>query len=265
MSVSADPLPDAANYSTVPSTRDFRPHIAYDRSTLLAQYLLDALAQKEQEDSEDQAEQGDAGFDKLVETANEAGWRLSTDNFDEKHRITYDDWPDDVHWDGSRRQNGRTPLTNGYAHDGERINGTDDKKPLIAEDRTFGFRNPEVESGEWTKGVIWSERAPFKDFTKLQLNLNDPSGPGALASKELPLDKRRIIAMRARQRNDPFNLSNDKLYEVAREQKKRVRQTFGHLEVQHAYPAMKLQFPWVSRLRRLSRRLSLIVLHPFSV
>jgi hypothetical protein len=43
---------------------------------------------------------------------------------------------------------------------------------------------------------------------------------------------------------DPFNLSNDRAYEVAKETKKRIRQTFGILEVQHAYPAQKLQLPF---------------------
>lgn len=48
---------------------------------------------------------------------------------------------------------------------------------------------------------------------------------------------------------DPFNLSNDAEYEVPKEHKKQaVRQTFGALEVVHAYPAQKLQLPFVSRL-----------------
>lgn len=48
---------------------------------------------------------------------------------------------------------------------------------------------------------------------------------------------------------DPFNLSNDREYEVPKEQKRHViRQTFGALEVVHAYPAQKLQLPFVRRL-----------------
>lgn len=46
---------------------------------------------------------------------------------------------------------------------------------------------------------------------------------------------------------DKYNLSNDHWYEVSRE-RQRVRQTFGNLVVQHAYPAMKLQLPFVSPL-----------------
>lgn len=45
---------------------------------------------------------------------------------------------------------------------------------------------------------------------------------------------------------DPFNMSNDREYEVTRDVKKKIRQTFGLLEVQHAYPAQKLQLPFVS-------------------
>lgn len=43
---------------------------------------------------------------------------------------------------------------------------------------------------------------------------------------------------------DKFNISNDQAYEITRE-RHRVRQTFGQLLVQHAYPAAKLQLPWV--------------------
>lgn len=44
---------------------------------------------------------------------------------------------------------------------------------------------------------------------------------------------------------DPFNMSNDREYEVTKDVKKKIRQTFGLLEVQHAYPAQKLQLPFV--------------------
>ena len=45
---------------------------------------------------------------------------------------------------------------------------------------------------------------------------------------------------------DKFNLSNDVFYEVSKEGRHRVRQTFGQLVVQHAYPSQKLQLPFVS-------------------
>lgn len=47
---------------------------------------------------------------------------------------------------------------------------------------------------------------------------------------------------------DKFNLSNDHFYHVAKEgARARVRQTFGQLTVEHAYPAQKLQLPFVSQ------------------
>lgn len=49
------------------------------------------------------------------------------------------------------------------------------------------------------------------------------------------------------QTRDKFNLSNDHFYEVTKEGgRHRVRQTFGQLVVEHAYPAQKLQLPFVS-------------------
>ena len=52
---------------------------------------------------------------------------------------------------------------------------------------------------------------------------------------------------------DKFNLSNDHFYEVAKEGgRHRVRQTFGQLVVEHAYPAQKLQLPFVSPPQRSS-------------
>ena len=56
---------------------------------------------------------------------------------------------------------------------------------------------------------------------------------------------------------DPYNLSNDHHYEGM---KHRVRQTFGSIIVQHAYPALKLQFPFVSRRPRFFHFLSILPL-----
>ena len=51
------------------------------------------------------------------------------------------------------------------------------------------------------------------------------------------------------QPKDKFNISNDQFYEVSKEGgRHRVRQTFGQLVVEHAYPAQKLQLPFVSLL-----------------
>jgi Protein of unknown function (DUF3591) len=49
------------------------------------------------------------------------------------------------------------------------------------------------------------------------------------------------------QARDKFNLSNDIFYEVSKDGgRHRVRQTFGQLVVEHAYPAQKLQLPFVN-------------------
>lgn len=45
---------------------------------------------------------------------------------------------------------------------------------------------------------------------------------------------------------DPFNLSGDHHYEVTKDHRQRVRQTLGNLEIQHSWPAQKLQLPFVS-------------------
>ncbi len=48
---------------------------------------------------------------------------------------------------------------------------------------------------------------------------------------------------------DRFNLSNDQFYEVTKDGGRHiVRQTFGQLVVEHAYPAQKLQLPFASWL-----------------
>ncbi|EMD41835.1 hypothetical protein CERSUDRAFT_102229 [Gelatoporia subvermispora B] len=111
--------------------------------------------------------------------------------------------------------------------------------------------NKALESGAWTQSIIWSPRAPFRDFTQLELNEED------LALEERP---QTIDASRPRKRlrtegapKDKFNLSNDQFYEVSKEGgRHRVRQTFGQLVVEHAYPAQKLQLPFYKT--RLSKQ-----------
>jgi transcription initiation factor TFIID subunit 1, fungi type len=47
--------------------------------------------------------------------------------------------------------------------------------------------------------------------------------------------------------HDKFNLSNDQFYALAQDGgRRRVRQTFGQLIVEHSYPAQKLQLPFAS-------------------
>ncbi|KAJ7651717.1 TAF1 transcription initiation factor TFIID subunit TAF1 [Mycena polygramma] len=110
--------------------------------------------------------------------------------------------------------------------------------------------NKSLESGAWTQSIIWSPRAPFKDFTQLEFNHEDDVIP----------EERSVETVRPRKRfrtdagvRDKYNLSNDHLYEVSKEGgRHRVRQTFGQIAVEHAYPAQKLQLPFYKT--RLSKQ-----------
>ncbi|KAJ7786552.1 TAF1 transcription initiation factor TFIID subunit TAF1 [Mycena metata] len=110
--------------------------------------------------------------------------------------------------------------------------------------------NKALESGAWTQSIIWDPRAPFKDFTQLEFNHEDDVIPEERSAE--------TVRPRKRFRNDPgvrdkFNLSNDHFYEVTKEGgRHRVRQTFGQLAVEHAYPAQKLQLPFYKT--RLSKQ-----------
>jgi transcription initiation factor TFIID subunit 1, fungi type len=121
--------------------------------------------------------------------------------------------------------------------------------------------NKVLESGAWTQSIIWTPGAPFRDFTQIEFNHEDdiipeekpgkPSISFASCNSLLNIWTADVVRPRKRMRldghqvKDKFNLSNDHLYEVAKD-KLRVRQTFGQLIVEHARPATKLQLPFVS-------------------
>ncbi|KAG6911599.1 hypothetical protein DXG01_011902 [Tephrocybe rancida] len=111
--------------------------------------------------------------------------------------------------------------------------------------------NKVLESGAWTQSIIWGPNAPFRDFTQLEFNHEDDINP----------EERNVETARPRKRlradggpaRDKFNISNDQYYEVTKEGgRHRVRQTFGQLTVEHAYPAQKLQLPFYKT--RLSKQ-----------
>lgn len=109
--------------------------------------------------------------------------------------------------------------------------------------------NHALESGIWTQSIIWDDKTPFRDFTQIEFNHEDDIVPEDRASGD-HLRSRKRMRLESGQPRDKFNLSNDHLYEVSKEgAKHRVRQTFGQLVVQHAYPAQKLQLPFVSQGR----------------
>lgn len=137
--------------------------------------------------------------------------------------------------------------------------------PAISlEDSTNTPINKVLESGVWTQSIIWGPNQPFRDFTQLEFNHEDDVVPEERTQRELiqlsadaklahicvcladivrPRKRLRTDAIPAK---DKFNLSNDHLYEVSKEgARARVRQTFGQLTVEHAYPAQKLQLPFV--------------------
>ncbi|KAJ7675383.1 TAF1 transcription initiation factor TFIID subunit TAF1 [Mycena rosella] len=110
--------------------------------------------------------------------------------------------------------------------------------------------NKALESGAWTQSIIWSPRAPFKDFTQLEFNHEDDVIPEERSAETVRPRKRFRTDAGVR---DKFNLSNDHFYEVTKEGgRHRVRQTFGQLSVEHAYPAQKLQLPFYKT--RLSKQ-----------
>ncbi len=120
--------------------------------------------------------------------------------------------------------------------------------------------NKALESGGWTQSIIWSPRAPFRDFTQIEFNNGDdiipeerPPSPchlfglflysNILVAQEVRPRKR--LRLDNAQAKDKFNLSNDQFYDVSKDGRHRVRQTFGDLVVEHAYPSQKLQLPFV--------------------
>ncbi|GAA5849102.1 hypothetical protein JCM5353_002538 [Sporobolomyces roseus] len=145
-----------------------------------------------------------------------------------------DEWEDAIVW-GSANETRRIPPT----------------KSLLAP------RNTLFDQGDWVKSILWDGENPQRAeyFTRLNLNLNDtqmllevqqpkPELPPNSLSPLNALGSASMLAPRDTTL-DPFNLSNDAEYEVPKEHKKQaVRQTFGALEVVHAYPAQKLQLPF---------------------
>ncbi|CAD6884023.1 unnamed protein product [Tilletia caries] len=145
--------------------------------------------------------------------------------------IELDDWEDAIQWDSQAMPGPSTQVAQSLLH-----------KPL----------NHDIESGSWAKSILWDVDVPAKEM-RIMLDMNDPdlilqehfpeneaSGLPARTSTAPVVSHRSGRAIEL----DPFNLSNDRFYEVSREQRQRVRQTLGQLEVQHAWPAIKLQFPF---------------------
>ncbi|EGF98411.1 uncharacterized protein MELLADRAFT_118533 [Melampsora larici-populina 98AG31] len=160
-------------------------------------------------------------------------WKLPTDERGWE-ALTMADWEDGIVWQPEVSQSNSSA------------------RPLDTLTRLTRPRNRAIEEGDWLRSVIWdAKNGTWKDFTGLELLPQDvekdPQPPDPLATvidSSLSPQKQSSTAKGNRPQSlDPFNLSNDRLYEVSKEQRRRVRQTFGNLEVQHSYPALKLHFP----------------------
>ncbi|KAI0361004.1 atypical/TAF1 protein kinase [Trametes cingulata] len=111
--------------------------------------------------------------------------------------------------------------------------------------------NKALESGSWTQSIIWGPREPFRDFTQLELHEQEAVPEERPAVQDVARPRKRLRT--DTQPRDKFNISNDQFYEVSKEGgRHRVRQTFGQLVVEHAYPAQKLQLPFYKT--RLSKQ-----------
>ncbi|KAI0778747.1 atypical/TAF1 protein kinase [Trametes elegans] len=111
--------------------------------------------------------------------------------------------------------------------------------------------NKALEEGSWTQSIIWGPREPFRDFTQLELHEQEVVPEERPAVQDVARPRKRLRT--DTQPRDKFNISNDQFYEVSKEGgRHRVRQTFGQLVVEHAYPAQKLQLPFYKT--RLSKQ-----------
>ncbi|KAK0551567.1 hypothetical protein OC845_002147 [Tilletia horrida] len=127
--------------------------------------------------------------------------------------LELEDWEDTIQWDATSAQQTAEQLTF---------------------DSLMRPRNHDIEHGSWSNAIMWDIDAPTRN-NRIMLDMNDPD---LILQEFYPENGRPPVEL------DPFNLSNDRFYEVSREQRQRVRQTLGQLEVQHAWPAVKLQFPF---------------------
>lgn len=102
---------------------------------------------------------------------------------------------------------------------------------------TLTPHNTLLESGDWVGQVIW-------DSTLVTPDLVESDEDEAAEAAETAAKAAR--SSKPSNKLDPFNLSNDHIYEQSKESRHRIRQTFGAIEVFHSGPARALQLPFVS-------------------
>lgn len=93
-------------------------------------------------------------------------------------------------------------------------------------------RNDFLDSDDWLEEVIWDTRRASPDL------MEDHE------DEEQKEERAKEVAPATVAKLDPFNLSNDHLYEHTRASRFRIRQTFGAIEVFHSHPARVLQMPF---------------------
>lgn len=107
-----------------------------------------------------------------------------------------------------------------------------DKPKIQRQQEALEPRNDLLGTGEWLNDIIW-------DAAKVSQDLFDDADEGepAFAKRSEEVVDPKV---------DPYNVSNDHVYEHSREARFRIRQTFGAIEVFHSLPAKNLQMPFVS-------------------
>ncbi|SCV70550.1 BQ2448_3312 [Microbotryum intermedium] len=224
-------LPPGQEIQKAKSTRDIlvQPMTPLPPTSYLKQ-LLSESQYKETEEWEEEGGSEDELY-KAIERSNRmtvSKWKIpdSSHTFD---NAELDNWEDKIVW------------------------GPDTAPRALIND-PLAPRNIDFDRGDWTKSIIWDASRPYKDFTRLNLNLNDrqmilevqaPTTTFPMAESDQPAEATTIGLVIDREPGlDPFNISNDREYVVTKDAKQKIRQTFGSLEVQHAHPAAKLQLPF---------------------
>ncbi|KAL7423762.1 hypothetical protein Q5752_001346 [Cryptotrichosporon argae] len=106
---------------------------------------------------------------------------------------------------------------------------------LDKKDRTrdsLAPRNDLLETGAWLNDVVWDARRISPELVES----DDEEALVPAKTKAEEADRTTKL--------DPFNLSNDHLYEHTRAARFKIRQTFGAIEVFHSHPAQVLQMPF---------------------
>ncbi|KAF8753034.1 hypothetical protein RHS01_07373 [Rhizoctonia solani] len=150
--------------------------------------------------------------------------------------IVLDDWEDQIIYDHNTELKPLAP----------RPTATAPLNPFLTHPSTSSL------AWDWDSSILWTRKSdplpppPALDDPLLPPPPVPPTTTATTTATTTSLEGKPKKKTRAdvAPGKDKFNLSNDHYYEVSKE-RQRVRQTFGNLVVQHAYPALKLQLPFV--------------------